>query len=960
MRGFLLGFVVAVAGLATEAHAQQPAVGQPVVDFGREVLPVLAKRCFQCHGPDKAEGGLRLNAHESITAKLESGDRAVVAGDLKASQLLARIVSTEEDVRMPPEGKPLTGTQIDSIKRWIASGAEWKEPWAYSKLKRPEVPQVKQQGWVKNPIDAFVLAKLEAAGLEPAPPADKIALLRRAYYDLTGLPPTPQEIDAFVADTSPDAYEKRLDQLLASPRYGEQQARHWLDLVRYADTNSFERDGKKPHSWRYRDYVIKALNADKPYDQFVREQLAGDEQPEPTADSITATGFYRLGLWDDEPADRALARYDGLDDLVSTTGQVFLGLTVNCARCHDHKIDPIPQRDYYQLVAFFNGTTNMGNGGPDVETPIFENEAARAEYKARVKALEEKRNGVQAEILALEKDFQEAFAKNPAAGSAAGSDLDELEYAYYRDSWERLPDFKSIKAEETGKLPEQKFDLKPSTRDSGFGFVFKGVIKVPKDGMYTFYLDSDDGARLTVNGRTVIEYDGIHGEGNEQKAEVKLTAGRLPIVLEYFQNVGGLGLTVAWSGPDAKGARRMLSASPDKGEKKKDKRPGLADQIAKRGGELLGAERFKKYNELQASLEKLKKEQIPVEMALSITERGTQPAPTHILGRGNPESIGEKVEPAFPSVLDKTPAVIPKPAPGAKSSGRRTVLAQWITSPENQLTSRVMANRIWQRHFGRGIVRSPNNFGGLGVPPTHPELLDWLAAEFISRGWKQKEMHKLIMTSNAYRMSSKSSTAGLAKDPSNDLFWRFDMRRLSAEELRDSILAINGTLNTQMFGPGIYPEISAEALATQSIPGHGWGKSTPEESARRSIYIHVKRSLITPMLAVFDFADTDGSCDARFTTIQPAQALAMVNGKFAGEQAVALANRLRRESPGNLVGQIRVALKLATGREAPQAEIDRGLRLIKDLEEEHALKPDAAMNYYCLMVLNLNEFVYLD
>ena len=362
------------------------------VDFTRDVQPVLARRCFRCHGPDKAEAGLRLDLRDRAFARLESGAHALVAGKVAESELYKRISSHDAAERMPPEGKPLTTTEIDAIRHWIAEGATWETHWAFRPLVAQKPPSVRNRSWVRNPVDAFILARLEQNGLTPAPESEKIALLRRAYHDLTGLPPTPAEVDAFVADPSPTAYEDVVDRLLDSPRYGERWARHWLDLVRFAETNSFERDGVKPYAWRYRDYVIRALNSDKPYDRFIREQLAGDELPNATGESLIATGYYRLGQWDDEPADPLQAKFEVLDDIVTTTGQAFLGLTVNCARCHDHKIDPILQTDYYGLVAFFHNIAPYQTRGPNIEVPIFENDAARERFRAAARAVERQAN----------------------------------------------------------------------------------------------------------------------------------------------------------------------------------------------------------------------------------------------------------------------------------------------------------------------------------------------------------------------------------------------------------------------------------------------------------------------------------------------------------------------------------------------------------------------------------------
>jgi mono/diheme cytochrome c family protein len=779
--------------------------GPSKIDFARDIQPIFAKRCFACHGPDAFEGGLQLHKRERALAETDSGERAIVPGNTEASAILERIAAEDADYRMPPKGKPLAPDQIELIRRWIAEGAEWQSHWAFRPPQPQQPPAVKNQEWVRNPIDAFILRPLEDAGLSPAPPAEKVALIRRAYHDLIGLPPTPEEVDQFVDDNSPDAYEKIVDKLLASPHYGERWGRHWLDLVRYAETNSFERDGPKQNVWRYRDYVIRSFNDDKPYDQFIREQLAGDELPEATTDSIIATGYYRLGLWDDEPADEKQARYDELDDIVSTTGQVFLALTINCARCHDHKIDPIPQADYYRFLAYFHDIYSFGTRSDQLtwnQTDIGSAEVA-AQHAA-----------VDAEQKQIRKEQQEI---------------------------------------------EQRGIAKMSAEDQ----------------------------RKT--------------EGDERAAVLR--------------------------------------------EKLKDH---------------LSDEDWRRYTELRSRSRELRRTRLPQrERALSVKSM-PEPPETFILQRGNPHVPGEQVEPGVPEIFASKNPPIPERAAGAKSSGRRLALANWIASPDNLLTARVMANRVWQFHFGRGIVRSSNNFGQIGEAPTHPDLLDWLAAEFVRGGWRLKPLHRTIMLSSTYRMSSQGNSEALTKDPTNDRFWRFDMRRMSGEEIRDSIHAVTGLLNRKMYGPSMYPELSAEVLATQSMPGAGWGKSSKEEQARRAIYIHVKRSLITPILADFDFPETDVSCAARFATVQPAQALGMLNGKFLHDQAEALAARLRREAGDDRRAQVKRALRLAVLREPHESEIERGLALIESLKQNHGASDAAALKYFCLFVLNLNEFVYLD
>ncbi len=943
-----------------------PAAFAEPVDFSRDIQPLFAKRCFSCHGPDTQEAGLRLDQMAGATAALDSGGRAIVPGKTAESEILARITSNDPDIQMPPEGPRLTAVQLDAITRWIDEGAEWKEHWAFRPLTRPAVPAAADAGGdAANPIDAFIRSGLAHRGLRVPASADKTALIRRATYGITGLPPTEQEVHDFLADDSADAWEKVVDRLLASPHYGEQWGRHWLDLVRYADTNSFERDGNKPHAWRYRDYVIRSLNDDKPYDQFVIEQLAGDELPDPTNDAFIATGYYRLGVWDDEPADREQFRYDWLDDIVATTGQVFLGLTVNCARCHDHKIDPIPQRDYYSLLSFFDNITPMGNSGDPIERPLFGDDAEQKAYEEKIANLNRRRNEAQQAVSEIEKKFRVSWESLNQA-DAVGGDLDDLEFRFYRDTWTALPVFDGLKAEDTGPVPSQLFDIAvaPSLRPDFFGYVFTGFLNVPTDGDYTFSLDSDDGSRLTIDGSIVAEYDGIHGQGKPKSATVRLKAGRLPIRLDYFQGRHGKGLTVAWSGPGF--VARTLSALQSR-RKAAGKESELKEAIRIDGERLLGADGKKDYDEKVKVLEKLKKEEVPVDKGLVVTERGPTPADTFVFYRGNPHAEKKpenKVGPAFPSILKAKEPVIPTPAADAKTSGRRTALARWLVSSDNPLPARVMANRIWQYHFGRGIVRSSSNFGMMGDPPTHPELLDWLATELIAGNWRLKSLHKLILLSQAYQSTSAGDAEAFARDPLNDSFWRFDMRRLSAEELRDSIHVASGAFSPKMFGPGVYPSIPKEVMAGQSRPGAGWGDSSPEEQARRSVYAFVKRSLITPILADFDLADTDTSCPVRFTTTQPTQALGMMNGEFLHRQARVFAERVRREAGGpdaaDVPAQVRRALEIALVRSVADAEVARGVALVDRLDDADGVSPSRAMELFCLMVLNLNEFAYLD
>jgi mono/diheme cytochrome c family protein len=803
---FLIAFTWSLAVSATLALSADEAA----VSFGRDVQPLLARHCFSCHGPTVHEAGLRLDEPTAALAELDSGEHAIVPGQVDQSELITRVSAADESERMPPKGKPLSAQEIDALKAWIAEGAKWEKHWAFVPPERHMPPKVSRPDWVKNPIDAFILAGLDQAGLEPAPAADKRTLVRRAYFNVTGLPPSSEAIDAFLADDRPDAYGRLIDSLLASSHYGEHWARHWLDLVRFAETNSFERDGDKPNAWKYRDYVIHAFNDDKPYDQFIREQLAGDELDHVTDDSMIATGYYRLGTWDDEPADPLQSRFDEFDDIISTTSQVMLGLTVGCARCHNHKIDPIPQADYYGLLAFFADVTPYADPSERDPSSFSQWDMSKPAERAHRARLRQQVELAKKELRAME---EVGIARMPTAD------------------------------QEIARTPD---------RDQLLNDKLEKALNVSEWNLY---------------------------------------------------------------------------------QEKRKRHDGLRDEM--------------KHLPTPSS-------------ALALARCNARPEPTHILLRGNAHAPGDLVAPHFPAVFGDPPPVIPIPAAGAHSAGRRRVLADWIASPSNMLTARVIVNRVWQHQFGRGLVRTPNNFGELGTPPTHPELLDFLALWFVDHHWQIKPLQRLIMTSNAYRMSSAGNPKGLAQDPTNDLFWRFDMRRLSAEEIRDAMLIASGQFNPKAYGPSFYPTLSQEVLATQSRPGEGWHQSSPEEQSRRGIYIYVKRSLLTPLLTAFDFPDVDASCEARFVTTNPGQALALLNGDFANAQAARLAERVAAKAGHEPRAQVAAAIEFALQRPAKEAEIVDGLELIHHLSQDRGLKPADALKFWCLTVLNLNEFVYLD
>lgn len=778
------------------------------VDFATTIQPILAKRCFSCHGPDKQEGGLRLDNRDKALGKTDSEMLAIVPGKSRESELLRRITSENDSERMPPEGAPLKRTDVDALSQWIDEGAVYTAHWAFQPISHPQPPAVNHPESLSAPLDAFIVKRLEAKHLQLSPPAAPADLIRRVYIDTIGLPPAPEMV-AELADKWSDAtYTQLVDRLLADPAFGERWARNWLDVVRFAETNSFERDGVKPNAWKYRDWVIAAMNSDKPYDQFIREQIAGDELDKVTTETLTATGYYRLGIWDDEPADPLQARFDEYDDLVSTTGQAFLALTINCARCHDHKIDPISQHDYYSMVAFMRDVTSYGDRGNQMannQIEITGHELA-SQYKRhndRLRQLEKQ----------LKKMEQEAIVKMPA------------------------PDQRATEGPERDKVLKEKL----------------------KD-----YLSAREGA----------QYDDLKSEQAKHQAEL-------------------------------------------------DKLP-------------------------------------PREAVLGLAKTEPKPPVTFVLRRGSPQNEGPAVTPSFPKVIGGGEPELPKPADDAKSAGRRRVLADWLTSKDNWLTSRVIVNRVWQYYFGRGISRSPNNFGLMGDRPSHPEVIDYLAQRLMHHDWNLKTIHREILLSSTYRQSSANHPKGMDIDPDNQLFWRQSVRRLSAEQVRDSVLAVTGQLNEQQYGESFFQTLSREVLASQSQPGSGWGQSPPADQARRSIYIRVKRSLPVPMLAAFDFPETDISCEARFLTTQPGQALGMLNSDWMQQQSAALYQRVVREAGDDIAAQAMRALQLTSGH-APSAEdVKELVALAERLKTKHNFPEQRARQAMCLAALNTNEFLYVN
>ena len=766
-----LGELVAGSGV-------QPKPSDAMVDFVRDVQPIFRRHCHTCHGADVQEGGLRLDRRKDAFAGGDGG-KVLVPGNPGQSRLLQLVQGLDPQGRtMPPkdDARPLKATEIRLLKNWVEQGARWPENadvagqrteasrhWAFQPIRRPPTPSVDDQDWCRNPIDRFILARLESHGLGPTATATPRALVRRAYLDVLGLPPSPQTTAVFLQDHDRFAWESLVDAILSYPQLGERWGRHWLDLVRYADTNGYEGDGEKPFAWRYRDYVIDALNADKPYDDFVREQLAGDEIPNASMESVLATGFLRIGPWDAErgasvqPSEVTAERYNQLDDMVSTTSIVFLGLTIGCARCHDHKFDPISARDYYSLVSIFH--------------PLQRPHKFRTELAV------------------------------PAAPPK------------WRNA-ESAPDFP----------------------------------------------------------------------------------------LGYF-------------------LQELSPQSPD----------------------------------------------------------------THLLIRGSPNQPGAMVSPAVPvALVNRQPAFVP---PSQFTSRRRLSLANWMVDESNPLTARVIVNRVWQTHFGQGLVRTSSDFGRRSAACSHPQLLDWLADWFMRDArWSLKNLHRLIMTSSTYRMGTRWNAASAEIDVDNRLLWHFPFRRLEMEAIRDSMLAASGQLNLQMHGPGMFPQVPAAAKRSGYDPGNVWKPLNEREASRRTVYAFLKRTFIPPLFDVLDFCDTARSVERRNVSTVAPQALTLLNGEFVNRQARHFADRLRRDAGAVPEVQITLAYQLALGRSPDRAELlamseylriesQKFLRGEKTVAartvgiKSHDTPPEPrtpeiagrwALIQLCRVLFNLNEFVYAD
>jgi hypothetical protein len=980
-----------VAFLVGAARADQPAV-----EFNRDIRPILSDYCFHCHGPDgaKRKAGLRLDTEKGSRAE-RSGAPAVVPGKPEASELYRRLTAADEHERMPPKsiGRRPSKDQIEAVRRWIAAGGRYQPHWAFIPPERPEPPTVKDAARVRNAIDAFILARLEREGLTPGPEADRVTLIRRLSLDLTGLPPTPEQVDAFLADRSPDAYERLVDRLSASPRYGERMAIGWLDAARYADTNGYQDDGER-QMWRWRDWVIDAYNRNLPFDQFTVEQIAGDLLPAATLEQKIATGFNRNhrinaegGLIPEEFAVEYVA------DRVETAATVWLGLTMTCCRCHDHKYDPVSQRDYYSVFAYFNNVPESGRGfkygnsPPVLRTPTVEQAERLAAWDARVAEAERRLAAVEPQIAAALAEWEKTAAaaqsadwgptrkaaahfafngdagnevvrvKTPQGEKRVAGVFENGPAAYVAGRVGRAAEFDGRRFLNAGNLADfgfsDKFTLAawvypvddrggvilsrtpPAARSAGWSLVLE-------DGRLQLNLVQrwlDDALRVQTQRRLqpgrwhhlAASYDGtklasgvrFYVDGRPEPLVAQLDALNQTFKTREPLRIGSNGAADG----GFRGLIDEVRVYHDVLEPAEVEHLAVPEGIAEivglpserrspaQAGKLRACylDRHAPAAMRQAAAEPAEVrrrraaflETVPTTMVM---QELPSPRPTHLLIRGQYDKPGEAVTAGVPAALGPLPAGAPP---------NRLGLAQWLVRPDHPLTARVAVNRLWQMLFGEGLVKTVDDFGSQAEPPTHPELLDWLATEYVRLGWDTKAMIKLIVCSATYRQSSIAPAALPARDPENRLYARGPRYRLSAEIIRDQALAASGLLVEKIGGPSVKPYQPA-GLWTELTGGADYVPDTGEKLYRRSLYTFWKRTAAPPTLVAFDAAGRETCVVRRTQTNTPLQALTLLNDVTFVEAARKLAERAMLEGGESVEGRIGRAFRLVLSR-APGA-----------------------------------------
>ena len=902
------------------------------VDYETEIQPLFEQHCYSCHGAEKREGGLRLNNRRDAFASADSGEPVIVPHDPGGSLILQRVASDDDDVRMPPEGEPLTADEITLLRSWIASGAKWEEQeerrkhWAYVAPVRPALPDVKQQDWPANAIDRFILAQLEARELAPSEKVDKARLIRRVSLALTGLPPTIAEVDDFLNDPAPDAYEKVVDRLLRSSRYGERWAQHWLDLARYADSNGFQADQLRD-SWAYRDWVIQALNANLPFDQFVIEQLAGDLLPDATVDQKIATGFHRTVTCNVEagvhPEEN---RVNQIFDRVNTTGTVFLGTTLECAQCHDHKYDPFTQREYYQLFAYFNNTpleVKQTSGvtfdfiGPKMTLPLDATQQARwDELDAQYRQLEqekaafasgdhEQREWEQRILAALKNPPEWRVLPISTFASTGGEDYQILkdhsvlvggslpDTTVYTITANAALDSVSgfrIEALTDEALPGTGPGRGDATRTNFILSEFSVQVRragkwqdVPLAGADADFSQTGWTVDLAIDGKRntgwaiAPEFQQPHWASFRTTQQLHVD-GDAEFQFTLDQNYGR-GRTLGRVRISALVGNAAAVGIPDDVQKLILKSKRTATEKARL--DAYYAQSNPTLRMLETKLAAIKKQQDALQPAttLVMTEMN-QPRETHVLLRGDYLNPGADVQPGVFAELHPPAADLPP---------NRLGLARWLVSPENPLLARVTVNRWWAELLGQGIVATVEDFGTQCEPPTHPELLDWLAVEFVDSGWSMKHMHKLMVMSATFQQAAQVTSELLERDPTNKYYARGPRFRLSAEAIRDNGLAISGLLSTKMGGPPIMPFQPENIWRAVGRNAPKWTAAKNEDRFRRGVYVVWRRAAPYPSFVNFDAPDRGTCVVQRPRTNTPLQALTLLNDPAYAEMALALA-----------------------------------------------------------------------
>ena len=950
------------------------------VEFQRDIQPLFAEHCYECHGSDAQKGGLSLTTREGALKVLESGAAAIVPGHPEKSEAIARLTTSDPDDVMPPrkKAKRPTPQQVELLKKWIASGAEWTQHWAYLPVRRPEPPQMKDGSWPRNDVDRFILARIESAGIKPSPVADAFTLCRRLYLDITGLPPSPEEVDDFVKSEGKDrqaAVVALVERLLASPHFGERWGRHWLDKARYADSDGYEKDSARPDAWRYRDWVIDAINRDVPYDQFTIEQLAGDLLPDATPEQRLATAFHRQTLTNREGGvDQEQFRVEAVFDRTETTGAVWLGLTVGCARCHNHKYDQISQREYYQLFAFFNN-------GDETTAKVGTSSQSLAEYERKNAAHLAKLKQLEAKLAVAREGLRERV---PAWEKAVHARLAELEGRKAEEVPVSIETVKGTGAATFGKLhdgswlvggTQAKQDTYTVTAQLPASRVTGLILKVlpddslpgkgpgrSKDGNFVlseFRVQTHDGATVGLHSPTadfeqadwkiagILDGKPDTGwavgsqTGKPHSATVRFVNpldgakdGLVTVTLEQHYSKGSHSIgrfqLFAVTGDTEESiaspeARRLVRVGSEKWTN--EDREIVLDWLVKQDP----ATRVLS-EELERAVASGPK--APV-MDVRVISQRSAPRDTRVLHRGEFLTPADPVKPGALAILP--------PLRGRKDGlPDRLDLARWLVSRENPLAPRVAVNDIWAQLFGAGLVRTENDFGVRGERPSHPELLDWLADEFMKAGWSRKKFLQLLLTSATYQQSAVLRPDIRDADPLNRLLARQARLRLEGEVVRDLHLAASGLLSGKIGGPSVFPPMPPEVAAISYAGNFKWSDSTGDDRHRRGMYTFFKRTAPHPDLMTFDCPDANTACIARSVSDTPLQALTTLNAQTFADAARALARRVLTEVAGDDASRIGRAFRLCLARPPTGPETSRLMALLSQARAFYAANPEEA------------------